>query len=55
MELVSKGIIDGYEDKTFRPNNNITRAEFVKILVSALFTEYDGANSEFDDKQSLGI
>ena len=49
MELVSKGIIDGYEDKTFRPNNNITRAEFVKILVSALFTEYDGANSEFDD------
>ena len=49
MELVSKEIIDGYEDKTFRPNNNITRAEFIKILVSALFTEYEESNSDFDD------
>lgn len=26
------GIVNGYEDNTFRPNNNITRAEFVTLL-----------------------
>ena len=26
------GYISGYEDKTFKPNNSVTRAEFVKIL-----------------------
>ncbi len=28
------GYIDGYEDNTFRPDNSITRAEFVKIFNS---------------------
>lgn len=31
-ELSSKGIIGGYEDGTFRPNNNMTRAEFYKVI-----------------------
>jgi len=31
--LTSKGGINGYEDGTFRPNNIITNAEFVKIIV----------------------
>ena len=26
------GYISGYEDKTFKPNNSVTRSEFVKIL-----------------------
>lgn len=26
-------IVNGYEDGTFRPDNNITRAEFLKILI----------------------
>lgn len=26
--------IDGYKDKTFKPNNNMTRAEFAKILAT---------------------
>lgn len=29
--FIDKGYINGYEDNTFRPNNSITRAEFVKI------------------------
>lgn len=33
--LVEKKIINGYEDNTFRPSSNITRAEMVKILVSS--------------------
>lgn len=34
--LIREGIISGYEDGTFRPYNNITRAEFAKIC-SVLF------------------
>ena len=35
-KLVSLGAVTGYPDGTFRPDNNITRAEFVTILVKAL-------------------
>lgn len=31
-ELVASGIINGYEDGTFKPDNTITRAEFSKLL-----------------------
>lgn len=31
--LASRGIISGYDDNTFRPNNAVTRAEFVKLIV----------------------
>ncbi len=29
--LASRGVINGYSDNTIRPNNNITRAEFIKM------------------------
>jgi len=39
--LVDSGIINGYEDGTFRPDNTITRAEFSKLLaVSSAPTGY---------------
>ena len=38
--LSNAGIINGYEDGTFRPNNPITRAEFAKIAAS-FFTYVD--------------
>lgn len=31
-DFVSKGYVGGYSDGTFKPNNNITRAEFVVIF-----------------------
>jgi len=34
-ELVSLGVINGYPDGTFKPDNQITRAEFATILVKA--------------------
>ncbi|WP_352419114.1 S-layer homology domain-containing protein [Proteiniborus sp.] len=34
--LYSRGIVDGTGKNTFSPNRNITRAEFVKLLVSLL-------------------
>lgn len=33
--MAEKGIIKGYEDGKFRPNNHITRAEFAKIMIAA--------------------
>lgn len=32
QDFVSKGYINGYEDNTFKPDNPITRAEFMKIV-----------------------
>lgn len=34
-EMYSSGVISGYPDKTFRPENPVTREEFAKILVAA--------------------
>ncbi len=34
--LVNKGGISGYPDGSFRPNSTITKAEFVKTLISSL-------------------
>ncbi len=36
MDMVERGILSGYPDGTFRPNQVVTRAEFAKIMVQAL-------------------
>ena len=43
--LYDMGIINGYPDKTFKPNNPVTRAEFAKIitLASGRYQEKDKA------------
>jgi uncharacterized protein YjdB len=41
QDMVDEGIIGGYPDGTFRPNNSITRAEFVSLIVKALNLEPD--------------
>ena len=38
--LVEKGGINGYEDHTFRPNNQITNAEFIKTIIGLVDTGY---------------
>lgn len=38
-KLVTSGAITGYSNGSFKPDQNITRAEFVKILVKALKLE----------------
>ena len=48
-ELAEKKIINGYEDGLFRPEKEITREEFAKILILA-YNKYDGsAGSAFLD------
>ncbi|MDI9477098.1 MAG: S-layer homology domain-containing protein [Natronincolaceae bacterium] len=47
-DLVNRRIIEGYPDGTFRPNNNITRAEFTSLLVRA-FDLKSGLGKVFSD------
>ena len=49
LELSGRGIINGYDDNTFRPANNITRAEFIKILINALFPDSSSDKRNFTD------
>ncbi|MBR2736465.1 MAG: S-layer homology domain-containing protein, partial [Firmicutes bacterium] len=36
QKAVDKGIVNGYDDNTFRPDKNVTRAEFVKMINGTL-------------------
>jgi len=47
--LTKNIILNGYLDGTFKPENNITRAEFAKIIVSATDTFDVEATSSFSD------
>lgn len=38
-QLITLGAVSGYPDSTFKPDNNITRAEFASILVKAFKLE----------------
>ncbi len=46
--LVKKGIISGYSDNTFKPDNFVNRAEFVKMIVSAFELGGEGDISYID-------
>jgi len=47
--LNSRGVINGNPDGSFRPNDNITRAEFVKMIAAALEVEESADNTPFSD------
>lgn len=49
MSLVDKKVVSGYDDNTFRPNNAVTREEFVKMLLLATDNYSSGYDSEFSD------
>lgn len=50
--LVGQGIISGYTDGTFKPEQTITRAEFASLLVKALKLEETGSGKVFSDTSS---
>ena len=47
--LAAKGIVNGPGDGTFRPNNKVTRAEFIKMLMTAFDLVDKNAKSTFSD------
>ncbi len=38
-DLTNKGIVNGYEDGTFKPEGNVTKAEFMKLIMVAEYGE----------------
>ena len=50
--LVGKGIIGGYPDGTFKPENNVTRAEYAKMLCIALGIPAGGYSDVYSDVKS---
>lgn len=54
LEAENEAIVSGYEDGTFRPNNEVTRAEALKItLVSGGISEYESVLPNFNDVDTI--
>lgn len=58
LTLKELGIVDGYEDGEYKPWNNVTRAEFSKIVVCMMDKTTEAyqtpASSGFDDVNKVG-
>ncbi|WP_442602882.1 S-layer homology domain-containing protein [Paenibacillus sp. KN14-4R] len=50
VKAVESGIASGYEDGTFRPDNNVTRAEFIKLMASSLKLPVQNGGSNWYDR-----
>lgn len=51
QKLAEKNIINGYKDNTFKPNNKITKAEFITLLIKA-FDLQGEQNNPFKDTKT---
>lgn len=47
--LYRQGALNGFSDGSFKPNNNVTRAEFVKMLICSFGLESDSAECALRD------
>ncbi|MNU54336.1 Endo-1,4-beta-xylanase A precursor [compost metagenome] len=48
-QAVDSGIVRGYQDGTFKPNQSVTRAEFAVMLMNTLMPQGEGAPLTFTD------
>lgn len=49
VSLMEKGVISGYSDNTFKPSNNVTRAEFCKMVCLAFNISSSDTLQTFND------
>lgn len=49
VELCEKGILNGYEDGSFRPDEFVSREQFVKMFVTAFELYSDNGVANFED------
>lgn len=48
--LYNEGVVEGYSDRNYKPDGNVTRAEFLKIsLLNLGYTVYSVQSSSFTD------
>lgn len=47
--LAERGIVNGKADGIYAPNDNVTRAEFIKMVISAMGLDLGGAENAFAD------
>lgn len=52
-KAVAVGFVNGYGDETFRPNQQVTRAEFITMLVRALHLDEGGVQLSFRDAAKI--
>ncbi|MFC5471287.1 S-layer homology domain-containing protein [Cohnella suwonensis] len=52
-QAVSKGIVTGYPDGTFKPKATVTRAEFAVMLMNALKPQGEGTELKFADTAKI--
>ena len=50
--LAKKGVLTGKNEKEFCPNQNVTREEFTKIIISALELSDEKSSNSFNDVES---
>jgi len=48
QEAYSNGIVNGYSDKTFRPNKEVNQAEFLQMLYNTYKEQFEDYNSYAD-------
>ena len=53
MTLTKKGLIGGYPNGKFKPNDKIKVDEFIKILVSAIDSNIEPSQSGYGQKATL--
>jgi len=54
MEAVSRGIINGYADGSFKPDNVVSRAEIITMLMRGLKSEVQAEATSFTDQKQIG-
>ena len=54
LQVAERGIVSGYPDGNFRPDNPISRAEFIVMLIRLLGQEEVAFELEFVDHEQIG-
>ncbi|NRF93319.1 asparaginase [Paenibacillus frigoriresistens] len=54
VKAIKDGIVSGYPDTSFKPNKNVTRAEFAVMLMNGLKPTGEGAKLAFADEKEIG-
>ncbi|MNO26026.1 Endoglucanase precursor [compost metagenome] len=51
--LIGMGVMKGFEDQSFRPNEPVTRAQFASIIARALGLKASGSPAAFTDQSAI--